>query len=214
PVPPTFDDVDYKFRRLYMRTALYDFMNRKVIGKWIHRPPAPDSAAFDRINQLKVRLKEDPGAGDTRWLWKLAGERMSGLHRQVEEDGGRLALVMLPIIDFLLRPPDTTKPPMKDTWEFWARWAIAEAERGATGPVAVIKPFDEFFAQQERLTAELRELSALPMVDGKYRTIPSRSPHRAESLFLHADVGHYSVRGHRVLGELVFEGLRAAGAFE
>ena len=47
---------------------------------------------------------------------------------------------------------------MKDTWEFWARWTIGEDERGAPRSIAVIKPFDEFFAQQERLTAELRKL--------------------------------------------------------
>jgi lysophospholipase L1-like esterase len=52
PMRPARDDFDYGFRRLVIRTAIYDFLRRHVIHRWIPEPgveePARDAATGKR----------------------------------------------------------------------------------------------------------------------------------------------------------------------
>ncbi len=209
PMPASADEFDFKYRRAWFRTATRDLLNREVVGKWMPRPaPIVDPNAPEPINYQHL-LKTNPRDKRAQRLWAQAGGRMDELHRRVDADGGRLALVILPILADLLAPE------REDPSAYWGPWA---SRRSEPSTVPLVKAREEFSQGQELLLRKLIErfgvVERLPLSPTGMRTIPRDVPGADDSLFLYQDVGHYSARGHRLLGEAVFEQLRAAGLWE
>jgi len=211
PMPPAADDPDYDFRTLVLRTALYDWLNRHVIDRWIPpvRPPRAAREARLAYVELEEGLRRKPFAREYERQWRRYFERLEEIRRDVAADGGELALVALPrwlemINDRVVRSDARIRP--------WAR-----SRRGADPPgvVPVADPREAFEAAMAELVAEIerRRVDVAGTIDlrARLRRLGVTLEHAGDNCFLMYDLGHYSVRGHALIGEELFDALDEAG---
>ncbi|HTE05412.1 MAG TPA: hypothetical protein VK824_04380 [Planctomycetota bacterium] len=213
PMAPSVDDPDYDLRRWVMRTATYDLLLKHVIDRWI--PPPPPSREARRAAQewaaLDASLTEAPFSPDNRRWFSLAGERMDVVRAQVEHDGGRLAIVLMPrwlkYFNAKMAPHDT----------FWGAWI---RERQPSVLKVGLEP--EFEQLMQPVIAELRakglaegtthDLSTLRWKDEQGREHPGTELQAASlSLNLLNDLGHLTARGHGVVAEDLARAIADAG---
>ncbi len=105
PTPPPFERRDFPFRRLILRTALWDFLDQYVL-----RDARSFEAAWERAGLAAEAqaardgfriAREAPFEPEAEPLWAHACERLSQLAREVELDGARLVVLVLPRADEL-----------------------------------------------------------------------------------------------------------------
>jgi len=135
----------------------------------------------------------------------------------VEDDGGRLAVVVLPTLEHLVAPET------EDASVQLLPWAENRNARPGATPVTVISARAEFAAAQETLSRAIvaryppkpddkgTAVERLPQTDKAMRYLEPDLAGFDERLFLEQDVGHYSARGHRLLGDVVYERGAEAG---
>ncbi|MEM7305655.1 MAG: hypothetical protein AAF682_03240 [Planctomycetota bacterium] len=215
PMPPTRDEFDFRYRRPWFRTATRDFLNREVVGKWMPRPKPPVSQPGADTGGLKNLLREDPRNKTLQPYWAAAADRLKGLQERVESGGGRLVLAILPIIEHLIE----VEPKRPDPSIYWDLWVERRAQvRPESPPIPVLSARAEFARAQETLSrdivARFGPLPILPSSEKGLKILPPDLKGYEERLFLEQDVGHYSPRGHKLLGETVFEQGLEAGAWD
>jgi hypothetical protein len=215
PMGPALGEPDLRYRRPWFRTATRDLLFRDAVGKWIPLPSPPPGAAPPDVGGIKDLLKRDLRNPALFRLWSEAGGRLNAMQQMVEADGGRLAVVILPTLEHLVAPE------AQDASVQLAPWAESRNARPGAVPVVLISARAEFGAAQETLTRAIAALppkpgegspvERLPQTDKAMRYLPPDLPGFDERLFLQQDVGHYSARGHRLLGDAVCEHGAAAG---
>ncbi|RKY18771.1 MAG: hypothetical protein DRQ55_12395 [Planctomycetota bacterium] len=224
PMRPSADDADYDFRTWVLRSATYDMLERHVIDRWL--PPVPPKAAesvrslgptpdelplrFRDWAALDLSITEQPFKRDNRRWWRLAGERMQGLLEQVEQDGGRLAIMALP------RWRRHFRPKVMDADSFWAGWAWERRPR-----VLRVSPWPLFEQGMAPVLADLRatgmelgtthDLTTLTWTDSAGRTHRGDELASAEqSLHLLGDMGHFTAHGHSALARALMDAVTDA----
>lgn len=122
PTPPPFERRDFPFRRLVLRTALWDFLDQYVLrdahsfdAAW-ERAGLADQARAAREGFRVAR--EAPFGPSAEPLWARASERLAQLEREVALDGARLVVLVLP-------RPDELAP--KRAGELLHRWKTCAA---------------------------------------------------------------------------------------
>ncbi len=233
PMAPAHDDAEYDFRTTVLRSATFDWLNKRVINRWV--PPVPPSpaarAAARRHQQLDAAIGERPFSRDAASFWVeqalgrpeqrdesgvVLSEAMTGLLPLAEEQlaawGGKLALVSLP------RWRQAFEPGLLSAASKLAPLA-ARADN-----IFHVDPMPGFHGPMQPVVAEITpmgdkawqtdDMGKVRWTDAEGRSRPGDDiPSADQSLWFLDDVGHYSAAGHRLLGEAVFEQLRAAGAF-
>ncbi len=100
PVPPPFERRDFPLRRSVIRTATWDFLDQYLL-----RSAHSFDAAWERAGlrgaaeaaREGFRLaRDEPFSDDAASLWIGAGEAMRSLVNEVEANGGRVVLLVLP----------------------------------------------------------------------------------------------------------------------
>ena len=164
--------------------------------------PKPTARLQDPAQGLRGHLRDDPANPALAPTWEVALGRLGDLHDMVEADGARLAVVVLPILRQLMHPDRLDASFKLNPW-------VAElaSARPDEQPVLVVLAFEEFAAGQEALTRDLIErfevFTGLPWGPGGMRILPPDAVGFEQRLFLEQDVGHFSSRGHQLLGEVV-----------
>jgi len=205
PVPQFVGEPKLRYRRPWFRTATRDLLYREAWGKWIPLAAVPPGEAPPDVQGQKDLLRNNPRSPQLFGMWSQAGARLNALQEDVEAGGGRLAVVILPTLEHLLAPgaPD---PSLQ-----LGPWAEQRnAARPSSPPVVVISARAEFGEAQETLSRAIlarfeKGVEGLPQSKKGLRYLPEDLTGFDERLFLQQDVGHYSLRGHRLLGDVVFE---------
>ncbi|MBM3984324.1 MAG: hypothetical protein FJ296_01320 [Planctomycetes bacterium] len=218
PMKPAQDDPDYEFRDWILRSATYDLLQTHVINRWIPAAPPPRPASRAEAGQLTPAewqaldgfITEQPfNRGHDRY-WKAMAARVDEVRAQVEQDGGRLAIVTLP------RFRDLFEPKLMKASGKWIPWVM---ERPTT---LHMEPLPAFRPAMEALRAEIEargiphasthDLSTLTYVDASGAEQPAdRLDRAADALFFLRDTGHYTAEGHRLLADAVTADLQRAG---
>jgi len=168
-------------------------------------PPKVNWSALDQA------INEQPFARKHERYWTLVANRMAEILEMVETDGGRLAIVPLP------RWRKFFNPKLMGAESKWGPWAWERRPR-----VVHVLARPAFEPLMAPVVDELRrkgveadnaaDLSELTWIDADGRERSALELETADqSLFLLDDTGHYTARGHEVLGREVFEGLVEAG---
>lgn len=210
PVPQFVGEPKLRYRRPWFRTATRDLLYREAWGRWIPAAALPPEAAVPEVD-YKPLLRDDPQSPKLFRLWSQAGARLNALQEDVEARGGRLAIVILPTLEHLLAPKSVDPSFQLEPWA-----EQRNAARPGSPPVVVISARTEFAQAQEILSRAILArfpagVEGLPQDKKKMRYLPEDLTGFDERLFLEQDVGHYSARGHRLLGGVVFERGAAAG---
>jgi hypothetical protein len=190
PMPPALDDPDYGFRLWVVRTATYDWLRKRVIDRWLPKPPAPNAPALAEMRRVQELIPARAFTAEAAPYWETAARRMAVVRAQLEADGGQLLLVGLPTIHRVLDPALPT------AGQYWQRWA-----EGRAG-VVYCEPAPAFQRAMGPLLPGLRDAGLIQPSKGPQQIDPSL-PHAQTSLFLLDDVGHYSALGHEVLAREV-----------
>jgi len=211
PMAPAADDPEYDLRTLVLRTALYDWLNRHVIDRWIAPVPPTREARTARLDYVALEegLRRKPFAREYEAQWRTYFERLEELRRAVQADGGRLALVALPrwlrLLNDRVVGSETRILP----------WARSRADADPPGVVPVADPFEAFAAATAALIAEIRErgIDVTDTIDlrGRLARLGVELEHAGDNVFLAYDLGHYSARGHALIGEVLLAALDEAG---
>lgn len=232
PMGPSRDDAEYDFRTHVLRTATFDWLHKRVMDRWI--PPVPASpearAEARRHAQRDEAIGRRPFARDNNRYWmELALGRpeerdadgaivrpamtgLVGLADELSTWGGTLALVSLPRWRQAFEPQILSAAsklgPLAAGRDDIVHVDPMEDFRGPMAPVvAEITPMgDKAWQTDDMGTVEWTD------ADGQRRS-GDDIPSAGASLWFLDDVGHYSPPGHRLLGEVVFRELEAAGAF-
>jgi hypothetical protein len=212
PMKPSADDPDYEFRTLILRSATYEWLNRNVINRWVPPPPAsPAMLAEQRaVEAADAAITYAPFSKDNQKYWRALEQRLDGVRQQVEADGGRLVLTSLPRLRSIFEP----KLLGADT-------KCAPYARQHPGTLH-IDPLPDFRAPMEALRQEILakklpatqtyDLSKEKWTDEQGVEHPGTElEHAEDSLFLLYDTGHYSEKGHALIGQVVFRELSRGG---
>ncbi|MHC4845952.1 MAG: hypothetical protein ACYTCU_07300 [Planctomycetota bacterium] len=211
PMGPSADDPDYEFRQWILRSGTYDLLQRHVINRWIPPPPKGNRAELRAHMKLDANLTERPFSRDNQIYWQAMMERLEGVRLDVEADGGALAVLTLPRWRSIFEPKLLTAD-IK-----WRPWCQARPSTVHVDPMA------EFRAPMTALAQEIvakgiphnatHDLTTLTWTDADGTERRGDDLERAEdSLWFLFDNGHYSPAGHRLLGDVLFRDLLAAGA--
>jgi hypothetical protein len=209
PMRPSRDDPDYEFRRWILRSATFEWLNRHVINRWMPPPPSPP----ELVRQGQIAQAADdaitysPFSKENRKYWEDMKRRMDGVRQEVEADGGHLVIATLPRWRAMFEPGLTGA----DT--VWVPWV-----KQHPGTVH-LDPVPDFRPPMAALVQEFREKTPpkpgpgdLNWKDELGRDHPGwELDHAKESLFLLDDRGHYSVKGHALLGQVLFRELSPSG---
>jgi hypothetical protein len=245
-MPRAADDAEYDLRRWVMRTAIHDWIHKRVANRWI--PAVPKSREARRVardyEELDAKFSERPFARDFAPLWEdvlrgrpaqvdehgnLVRDPLLGLlplADQVAADGGRLVLLSLP------RWRQMFEPELMSTASKWEPLARARQD------IAHVDPLAEFLPPMRPVVTEVNggrrrwldaasaealgdkywltdDLDTQVWIDEQGVEHPGAALRTAaQSLFFPDDVGHYSARGHALLGAAVFRELREQGLFD
>jgi hypothetical protein len=206
PMPPSADEARFRYRRAWFRTATRDLLHREVVGRWVPRPRAVD-AESPGLGGLLALSRRDPRAPELQPYWSDAEQRLERMRATLAEDGARLAIVVLSTLDQLMDPG------REDARVLLEPWARRVAPAGVQAPILTARA--AFGRAQETLTralvARFGGEEGLPSDARGMHVLPRDVPAFDERLVLRQDVGHFSPRGHRLLGDEVFEQCRAAG---
>ncbi|MHC5211328.1 MAG: hypothetical protein ACYTG2_11470 [Planctomycetota bacterium] len=213
PMKPAQDDAEYDFRRVILRTAIFDWLNRYVINRWIPSPPPrpAERAALLAAQAEDDAITEKPFSRDNQKHWLAMAQRLDAMRAQVEQDGGRLVLVTLP------RWRSIFEPQLLGADTKWRPYAESRP------PTVHIDPLPAFRPPMEALRSEIIEKQLPATHTHDLSTLQWKDPqgivhdgtdleHADETLFYLDDTGHYTAAGHALLGAQVFEALKAAGA--
>jgi lysophospholipase L1-like esterase len=213
PMKPSQDDAEYDFRRLILRTAVFDWLNRHVIDRWIPPPPpAPAArAALLAAQAVDDAITEKPFSRANQEHWLATARRLDAMRAQVEQDGGRLVIVTLP------RWRSIFQPELLGTDTRWRPYAESRP------PTVHVDPLPAFRPPMEPLRVEIEakglpattthDLSTLSWTDAEGVVHDGNElQHADQTLFYLDDTGHYTAAGHALLGAEVFDALQAAGA--
>ena len=210
PMAPASDDPEYDLRTWVLRTALYDWLNRFVIDRWI--TPVPPSAEVKAAKiayiDLESGLRHKPFARDYERQWRTYFDRLEELRVALLEDGTQLMLVGLPrwlkLFNDKVVGSETRIGP----------WALSRAGVQPPSVVPVVDPFPAFSAGMADLVAEVtaKQINIKDTIDLQSRldelgvTLETAD----DNVFLMYDVGHYSARGHALIGETLYDMLARA----
>lgn len=211
PMAPSQDDPDYEFRQWILRSATFELLQRYVINRWIPAPPGKDLGKLRAWQKIDASLTERPFARDHQKYWLDMAKRLDGVRATLQADGGRLVMLTLPRWRSIFEPKLLTA----DTK--WAPWSKARP-----GTVH-IDPMSDFRAPMNALAQEIvlagiphnatHDLSTLTWTDASgVERAGDDLQHADTSLWFLIDNGHYTPAGHRLLGEVLFRELKAAGA--
>lgn len=211
PMAPAADDPEYDLRTFVLRTALYDWLNRHVIDRWIAPVPPGKEARAAKLAYIELEegLRHKPFAREHEAQWRAYFERLEQVRRAVQADGGRLALIALPrwlrLLNDRVIGSETRILP----------WARSRADADPPGLVPVADPFDAFAAAMAQLIAEIRarQVDVSDTIDlrGRLARLGVTLEHADDNVFLPYDLGHYSARGHALIGDVLLESLDEAG---
>jgi hypothetical protein len=196
PMRPSVDEPDYAFRDWIVKTALYDFLYDRVINRWLAPPPSPSSAELGELQRAEEAIRRSPYNQENRRYWTAAAERLAGVQAELAADGGRLMILSMPHVYAVVVEPGAPTP--GDYWGKWAAGRGEDPEQPGRLLVAHTDPTARFAAEMAPLAEELRGRGWTVDARGN-GTIAADVPRAASSLFLLADTGHYSPRGHALL---------------
>jgi lysophospholipase L1-like esterase len=203
PMRASEDDADYVFRDWVLRSATYDWLRKRVMDKWIPPPGASALAELSTDADDELFKREPWNQRYTPW-WREATERLDGVRRQVEADGGHLALLFLPTLEQLLNPAQ----PRVDRWWRPKLDALVAARGG--GPVAFLDPLPAFQIRMAELVPEIAAPGGLTG-GASAREINRELPHYSQCLFIWDDTGHFNPAGHEALGLAAADELARSG---
>jgi hypothetical protein len=221
PMKPAQDDPDYEFRDWILRSATYDLLQTHVIDRWIPAPPPPRSRPASRTaaaeeltpaewQAIDSAITEQPfNRGHDRY-WKAMAARLDAVRAQVEQDGGRLAIVTLP------RFRDLFEPKLMRASGKWVPWTMERPTTLHTEPLPAFRPAMEALRAEIEARgiphAQTHDLGTLTYRDEAGAERPAdQLDHAADALFFLTDTGHYTAKGHRILAEVVSADLQRAG---
>lgn len=194
---------DYPLRRTIQRTATWDYLRREV---WVD---ADQSGLQSEDEQRARRLVERlPLSAAVKPLWTAAGQQLGALVREVQEDGGRFCLVLVPRMSELYGPDwDGPEGAEQQLGQRWRR---------------LLRPNDHALTIDTRRA--LRR-SLLPLLEaaeaaglGVAQVWGRRRVPRSKGLvdpgatpFLLKDPLHLAPKGHRIVAAEILIGLEKAG---
>jgi hypothetical protein len=211
PMGPSQDDPDYEFREWILRSGTYDLLQRHVINRWIPPPPSGNRAEQRAYQKVDASLTERPFARDNQPYWVAMMQRLDGVRLAVEGDGGVLTMLTLPRWRSIFEPKLLTA----DTK--WRPWCASRPSTVHVDPMSDFRPPMNELAQEiwskgipHNATHDLTTLTWTDDAGVEHR---GDDLDRADaSLWFLFDNGHYSPAGHRLLGDVLFRDLKAAGA--
>jgi lysophospholipase L1-like esterase len=213
PMKPAQDDAEYDFRTLILRTAVFDWLNRNVINRWIP-PPAPRPA--ERAALLEAQAQDDaitekPFSRENQPYWTAMLTRLDGLRERVEADGGALMLVTLP------RWRSIFQPELLGADSKLRPYVASRPSALHTDPLPAFRPpmdtLREEIVEKGLPATMTHDLGTLTWTDAQGNAHPGTElEHAAETLFYLDDTGHYTAAGHALLAREVYAALKAAGA--
>ena len=202
---------DSPFRRTIAMTDFHHLLSQTAIGPLHTQLTTPWGVDRQRERALRIEaaVKRAPLGIDTMPYWDLALERAAALEAQVHQDGARFVVLPLPrFADMAVRSRKTHR-------SIWGRWTRRNWQKGQPGRTLMIDAREHFEVAMADLWAAIRAKGvdrAYRPVKGSLRGVLDPSlPHREQCLFLEDDRGHYSAKGHRVVGDAAFLRLSNAG---
>jgi hypothetical protein len=216
PMKPAADDSEWGLRRIVMRTATYDMLNRNVMNRWMPSVPL-DAAARKGLldwNAIESSLRERPFARDNRHFFEQAGRRLDQVLEMATGDGTRVLLVYLPAWRKHFQPE------VKNGDSYFTPWAARHK-----GAVLEANPWPEFERLQRPVIEEIAakgmpggetyDLTTLSWTDAQGRTHRGDELETAEqSLHLLNDFGHLTAKGHAVIAQSIFDTIVQAGLLD
>jgi hypothetical protein len=207
PLPPVRVARAYPLQRYAVCLALYEALQsllrtRGELAPFGYLPDESYASARQRYDELDELVRVDPLGPETETLWQAAEARMDELLALAREDGTRLLLSGLPLLDELARPTG------RDTTVRWREWAARRPEVIYADPLPAlaltIEPLLRAMRRAGVRPAGLWNLANEPG-DPPAVELPGANP------FLTHDPKHLSADGHRLLADCVFAALRDAG---
>jgi lysophospholipase L1-like esterase len=171
-----------------VKSATFAWLSEAVMQRWLAPPLAFDELASEALATAPSLLNQ-PFLPENRPLWEAAGARLEGLRARVESQGGRLAIVTLPIFRKRVFPARLPSP--ATYWEPWCR------ERG----VQHVDCYDLFRRPMFDFEQALAEHGFVDRAGS--RVVDPAMPHAGEALVLLGDPEHYNERGHALVADAV-----------
>ncbi len=204
PMKPSADDAEYDFRDFILRTATYDLLQRTVINRWLPPIPSSDRGKLNRHSAIDHAITTRPFAKEHNPYWEAMLKRIDGIAERQAEHGGSIVLMTLP------RWRKLFQPQLLEATRRLAPYSRARDGIEHVDPVPSFAPpmqpvLDEIEARGLDVTFT-NDLSTVTFTDesGAERNGTELDTAGA-SLFLLDDVGHYTSRGHGVIGRQLFE---------
>ncbi len=220
PMAPAEEDPDYALRTYVLRTATHDFLNRVVTGQWIPHPRSSKNPEAREHQRVDDAISFSPFKKDHAPYWQVWSNRLLGIAEDISQRGGRVVVVNLPRWRKMLQP---------ELMEALAKIRPLARNEDA---ILAIDPVPVFTKAMKTLVDEIQSKSTWLVAETGEPLSPAFSPafsdlrwaeengtqHHPEELiqiddmlFFVDDIGHYSNKGHRLLGKTIAKELVAAG---
>ena len=198
PALPIPERADYPLRSLIERTAVWDYLQRRVFMD----AEAAVLAAAPELEGLAA-IEHDPYGEASTAMWSRAKEHLATLHKAVRRDGGKLAVMFFPRLDELLGDAWYQVSRGDPSGQHWKR--LLEAAPKALY-IDLRRPLRR---RIHPLVKRASEQGLIPKQMWGHRRTPEGEAIASDpdSPYLHTDPLHLTASGHRLLAAELVVGL-------